>query len=314
MKKAKKRRRKEDEEHSSSELERKPIVVSHLRHTLASRRHSMPQIPRIRSGGGSSSGGHFIHHNFRYGPEPPAYRTPKPEYPSYPKRETERAASHERYIVREKSADEKILERFIRKFWKDWAENELLDPEKPPEVKTDNKVDEPPDISSRDLAEAERILHQQLSEAELQPLTDYFEKRRQELAEAEFDPERLLRQLEANPTEELRDKTLTELNREPRFVEEEVEGGKVETDKIASVDVALDQIEQYGDRGLVKAEPSQPEPRLDEPLDMIDVHSELVPSVAEIGPISEAEMLSDIQDLMHELEPEVEKEEVEPSY
>jgi hypothetical protein len=145
-------------------------------------------------------------------------------------------------------------------------------------------------------------------------LLDFFGKKRQEFAEAEFDPERLLKQLEANPTEELLDKTLTELNREPKFVEEEVEGGIVETDKIARVE-ASEQIEQYGNRGLEEPELIQPEPSPDEPLDTVNVYSELVPSVAEIGPISEAEMLSDIQDLMHELEPEIEEQEkVEPSY
>jgi hypothetical protein len=315
LKKAKKRRNNEDEEDSSSELERRRILASHLRQSLSSRRHRMLQVPRTASRGGPSSGAYFRHHNFRYGPEPPAYKTPKPEYPSNPKREIERATGHDRYSVTAKSTDEEMLQRFIRRFWKDWAENEL-DQEEPPEVKTGNKVDELSDITSRDLAKAERILQQQLTEAELQPLTDYFGKKRQELAEAEFDPERLLRQLEANPTVELHQKTLTELSREPKFIEEEVEGGTVEKDRLASVG-ALDQIERYGDRGLVNAEPSQPEPRLDEPLDTTQVYSEVVPrTVAEIGSISEAELLSDVQDLMHELEPEVEKEreEVEPSY
>ena len=288
----------------------------------------MLNSPRQNSGGGRSPpGGPFIHHNFRYGPEPPAYKAPKPEYTSYPRRETERPVTHDRHVVREKSVDDKTIDRLIRRFLKDVTESdELPDEEDLLEPKPNKKNDELPDLTPRDLQRATRILEQQ-SRSEFQPIIDFVEKKSKELDEAKFDPERLLRQLETYPTEELHDRTLVELNSESRFVEEEIEGSKVETDTLSSTKPISKGIDQHAETiPRVEPEHAKPEsdaipsnkPDIERPLEQttIDAYSELTQhTLPEIAPISEVEILDDVQDLMHELEPEIEEEEeVEPSY
>jgi hypothetical protein len=325
LRKAKKKRKDETEQDSDSKLDVKQV----WRHAQATRRRRMlNSSPRQNSGGGRSPpGGNFIHHNFRYGPEPPAYKAPKPEYPSYPRRETEKPVAHDRHIVREKSVDEKTIDRLIRRFLKDVTESdELPDEEDLLEPKPNKKNDELPDLTSRDLQRVTRILEQQSSRSEFQPIIDFVEKKSKELDEAKFDPERLLKQLQVYPTEELQDKTLAELNRESRFVEEEIEGSKVETDTLPSTKPISKGIDHAETIPRVESEHAKPEsdaipsnkPDIERPLEQttIDAYSELTQqTLPEIAPTSEAEILDDVQDLMHELEPEIEEqEEVEPSY
>ena len=96
--------------------------------------------PAGSGGGRPPPGGAFIHHNFRYGPEPPAYKTPRPEYTSYVRKEPERPPPQDRHVV-ERSFDDRLFEQFMRKFWKEQAEEETLDPD---DVELD---DDGPDLS-----------------------------------------------------------------------------------------------------------------------------------------------------------------------
>jgi hypothetical protein len=262
----------------------------------------------------------FIHHNFRYGPEPPAYKTPKPEYPSYPRRETEKPTAHDRHVVIEKPIDDRAIDSLFRKLLKEAIESdELPDEEDRLEPEFSENIDELPNPKPHDLQRITGIIEQQPSRIEFQPIMDIGSRRHEP---RERDPEQLLKELEAYPTEELRDKALTELNRESSFVEEEMEGSKVETRTLPSEELASKGIDQHAEHDP-RFEPEHAEPEsdaapLERPLEQTttDPYSELVPQVpAEIGPISEAEILEDVQDLMHELEPEIEEqEEVEPSY
>jgi len=178
----------------------------------------------------------FIHHNFRYGPEPPAYKTPKPEYPSYTRRETEKPTTHDRYIVKEKPIDDRVIDKLFRKLLKEAIESdELPDEEDRLESELSGNIDDLPNPKPRDLLKVAGILEQQPSKIEFQPIMD-IGKRRQEPRER--DPEQLLKELEAYPTEELCDKALAELNEESKFVEEGVEDSKVETHTLPSTELA----------------------------------------------------------------------------
>jgi len=267
----------------------------------------------------------FIHHNFRYGPEPPAYKTPKPEYPSYTRRETEKPTTHDRYIVKEKPIDDRVIDKLFRKLLKEAIESdELPDEEDRLESELSGNIDDLPNPKPRDLLKVAGILEQQPSKIEFQPIMD-IGKRRQEPRER--DPEQLLKELEAYPTEELRDKALAELNRESSFVEEEMEGSKVETNTLPSAELPFKRTEQNAEHSQrIESEHAKLEsdvlptdkPDIERPLEQttIDSYSELAPRApVEMGPISEAEILEDVQALMHELEPEIEEqEEVEPAY
>ena len=321
MRKAKKKRKDETEQDSDSKLDAKRV----WRHTQATRRRRMlNSSPRQSSGGGRSPpGGNFIHHNFRYGPEPPAYKAPKPEYPSYTRREPERPLGHDRHQTGH-STDEKLLQEFMRRFWKEEAEIAFL--QRFPQLQPESQAEQISDPTVKDIDKTTRILEKHLTQTELEPFIEYAERRKQELKEAEFDPEELLKQLKTYPTEELHDKTLAELNGESRFVEEEIEGSKVETDTLPSREPTSKGIEQHPDIPSVEPEHMKLEsdaapsnkPDIERPLEQTttDTYSEPTQQTpVDIGPISEVEILDDVQDLMHELEPEVEEEEeVEPSY
>jgi len=323
LKKAKKKRKDETEEDSDSIPSKNRIHRSGPKESLARRRLNRP---RLGSGGGHPPpGGSFIHHSFRYGPEPPAYKTPKPEHPSYPRRETERPATHDRHVVIEKSVDDRTIDRLIRKFLKDITESDdLPDEEDRLEPELGENVDDLPNPRPRDLLKVAGILEQQPSRIEFQPIMD-IGKRRQEPRER--DPEQLLKELEAYPTEELRDKALAELNKESSFVEEEMEDSKVETNALPSTEFASKGIERHAEHSpRIGTEHANLEsdatplgkPGIELPSEQtaLDSYSEATPQIpVEMGPISEAEIFEDVQDLIHELEPEIEEqEEVEPAY
>ena len=304
MKKVRKKRKNETEPESGSDEKR--IQKPYQRLALADRRHRM-NVPRRGSGGGGGSNprGYFIHHNFRYGPEPPAYKTPKREYPSYTRREPERPPTQDRHLI-EKSVDEKLFERFMRRYWKEQTENDEAVLQEFPELKPKVNVHQDSEVTAKDLEKATITLEKYFPKTEIEPLTGYIEKKKQELKESEFDQENLLKQLEVYPTEELREKTLAQLNSEPAFNEEEIEGSKVETNEpirseptntrleVQNVELPL----EYNVQPTEKISPeTMPEP------------------LPDIAPISETEILNDLQDLMLELEPEMkEEEQVELSY
>jgi hypothetical protein len=324
LKKAKKKRKDESEQDSDSKLDVKQI----WRHAQATRRRRMlNSSPRQNSGGGRSPpGGPFIHHNFRYGPEPPAYKTPKPEYPSYTRREPERPLGHDRHHTGH-STDEKLLQEFMRRFWKEEAEIAFL--QRFPQLQPESQAEQTSDPTVKDIDKSTRIPEEHLIQTELEPFIGYAEKRKQEPKEAELDPEGLLKQLKTYPTEGLREETLAQLNSEPKFDEEEIEGSKIETNAL-STDGAHEVIEKHPDGPHARETEAMPTEQVDagsetstvEPLEHGQQSAEntnspnvLGESLPEATPISEAEILDDVQDLMHELEPEIEEqEEVEPSY
>lgn len=212
----------------------------------------------------------------------------------------------------------------MRKFWKDFAEDEFLDPDAS-ELDYENGFDRPAvqHIALRDIEKQADIPKKYSSKIEFEPLLAYAEKKKQEPKEAEFDSEQLLKGLEAYPTVELQEKTLAELNNEPRFNEEEVEGCKVETDKLSSRNVAIEQtLDQYipSDEPIEAKQTeasAELEPRnIETAENSAAVETEVAAQPLEVEPaISEVELLSDVQDLMRELEPEIEEqEEVEPTY
>jgi len=128
----------------------------------------------------------------------------------------------------------------MRRFWKEYLENEELIAQQSPEIRQEfpeleskNQIDEVPEIAMRDIDRATKILEKYFSREELTPLIEYAEQKRQEIIEAQFDAERLIKQLEANPTDELLEETMAQLNTEPKFREEEVEGRRVETDELS---------------------------------------------------------------------------------
>ena len=267
----------------------------------------------------------FIHHNFRYGPEPPAYKTPKPEYPSYPRRETEKPIAHDRHVVVERPIDDKAIDNLFRKLLREAIESdELPNEEDRLEPELGDNTDDRPNPKPRDLLKVAGILEQQPSRIEFQSIMDVGKKAQEP---RERDPENLLKELEAYPTEELRDKTLSELNEESKFVEEDIEDSKVETNTLPSAELPFKRTEQNAEHSQrIESEhasheseaPPTDKPDIERPLEQttIDSYSELAPRApVEMGPISEAEILEDVQDLMHELEPEIEEqEEVEPPY
>jgi hypothetical protein len=275
--------------------------------------------PAGSGGGRPPPGGAFIHHNFRYGPEPPAYKTPRPEYTSYVRKEPERPPPQDRHVV-ERSFDDRLFEQFMRKFWKEQAEEETLDPD---DVELDDDgpdLSGAPDIANVIIRKPSEIPKEPPSRIEFEPLLP--SAKRQE-SKAEFDPEQLLKGLEAYPTEELQEKTLTELNNEPKFNEEDVEGCEVETNTLPSrgmlVEQTLDQYMPSEESTEVKQTEASAELEpytIESRENVAAVETEAAAQPLEVEPaISEVELLSDVQDLMHELEPEIEEqEEVELSH
>ena len=324
MKKVKKKRKYETEEDSDSS-ERERIFTPYSKHASAMRKHRMLNQRRAPLTGERSPPGRYIlHHNFRYAPEP-TYKVPKPQYSSYPRREPERPYSRQQYA--EKPVDEKTLERVIRRVYKDLAENPEVASKEYSEPAFKEKTNELSDITSSDLKKATGIEQQ----FKLEPEQDinYAEKKSQDITEAEFDPEQLLKQLEANPTEELHAKTLAELNAEPKFYEEEIEGSKIETDRLSSLAIS-DLAEQSLEAPTLPGEELVVAPReemLEAPivasLEQTSLSIEntnpdevmAVPPLDIESPLSEIEILNDVKGLMYELEPEIEEqEEAEPSY
>jgi len=292
LRRPRKKRRNKIEEDSDMENEEKR-TSSKQALDKAIRRHRI-NIPRRGSGGGHMPQV-FIHHNFRYGPEPPAYKTPRPQYPSYTRREQERPPAHDRHTVIEKSVDDKMFELLIREIWKELAEDGDTFLE---DLESKDKADEIPDLTLKELEKATDSLEKHLSKTELEPIMEHIQRKRDELIEAQYDPEKLLKELETYPTEELLDKTLAQLNSEPKFREEEVEGCQVETaELIPSEPVNVELPMKHNTRPTEVGSP--------------EVMPEFVPEIE--AQLSE-EMLSDIEDLLHEVEPEIEEEEVEPSY
>ena len=260
----------------------------------------------------------MLHHNFRYSSEAPAYKVPKPQYSSPPRREPERPYIRQRYV--EKPVDEKTLERVIRRVYKDLAEKHELTPKDHPEAGLTEKAREPSDSISLERENGT----EQRAKRESEEAPDYVEEDDQELIEAEVDPEQLLDQLEANPTEELHARTLAELNAEPKFYEEEIEGAKIETNRLSSgiiSELTEESLEAPTLPGELEAAPREEmlEATIVAPVEQtLPVENPVMaePLLQVESPLSEIEMLTDVQDLMLELEPEIaeEEEEVEPSY
>jgi hypothetical protein len=302
LKKAKKKRKDETEEDSDSS-DRSRIFSPYTRRAM--RKYRMPNTSRQGGSGGGRSppGAYFIHHDIRYAPEPPAYKTPKPEYPSYTRRELERPLIHERYIA-ERSNDEATLERILRNLVKDLPENH--EPEAHEFSESIDNANKLPEIINRDPENSAKMLEKYLAKTE--PIIEV-EKEKQEQNEAEFDPERLLKGLEASPTEYLHEKTLAQLNSEPEFDEEEIEGSEVETNRLSDQtnEVTSEQAELEHSKADTVEHAPQP---------IENVNSELVAEPLPPVELSafELEVLADVQDLMKELEPEIEeREEIEPS-
>jgi hypothetical protein len=325
LKKVKKKRKQETEEDSDSS-EKEGTLPTYSRQASAWRKYRIINPRRApMSGGHPPPGGYILHHNFRYAPEALAYKVPKPQYSSYPRREPERTYIRQRYA--EKPVDEKTLERVIRRVYKDLAENHELTPKEHPEAAPTEKISEPSDTISLGQENAIRI-EQRFAKKESEHAADYVEENSQDLTEAEVDPEQLLDQLEANPTEELHAKTLAELNAEPKFYEEEIEGSKIETDRLSSVaisDLAEQSLEAPtlpGEELVVAPREEMLEATIVAPLEQTSLSVENANSVMAEPllqvecPLTEIEVLTDVQDLMRELEPEIaeEEEEVEPSY
>jgi len=191
-------------------------------------------------------------------------------YPCYAKRNPERPPVYSQHISRQRAADEKLFERFMRRFWKEYLENEELIAQQSPEIRQEfpelefkNTTGEIPDVTLREIDRATKILEKYFSREELTPLIDYAEKKKQEIIESRFDSERLLRQLETNPTEELLEETMAQLSTEPKFREEEVEGCKVETDRLspaAESEEVEQHLERYGEVSDTRVEAKQTEP------------------------------------------------------
>lgn len=266
----------------------------------------MSNTPRRGGSGGARSppAAYYIHHNIRYAPEPPAYKTPKPEYPSYTRREPERPLIHERYIT-EKPNDEATLERIIRNLVKDLPENHETAPQEFSEKSADNEL---PEIINRNPENSVKMLEKYVNAAELEPSLASPKRQNQE---AEFDPEQLLRGLEASPTEDLQENT--QLDTEPRSYEEQSEGSELETDRLSTDETST----ATSGRVSVESVDSNAEPLEHTAQPKESFNSELIaeplPQV-ELS-ASELEILNDVQDLILELEPEIEEqEEIEPTY
>lgn len=201
----------------------------------------------------------------------------------------------------EKSVGEKLFERIIRRYWKEETENDEAVLQEFPELKPKAHVHQDSEVTAKDLERATTTLEKYFPKTEIEPLTGYIEKKKQELKESEFDPETLLRQLEVYPTEELREKTLAQLNSEPAFNEEEVEGSKVETNEPIRSEPTNTRLEVQNaelpiEYNAQRSEKTSPE-----------TTSELAPELA--APVSEIEILTDVEGLMLELEPEMKEEE-----